>query len=99
MCRHCDTVICSVILCEVLLFCSCVVSEIQLFTFQCYVSVYYVDRVSSQARICTQVTTILPLHSCNYGLCTSALSLRHTASCPRTVRAVCTYLTTKSDCF
>ena len=89
MCRHCDTVICSPMLCECLLYFSYIVRRIHLYVAQCYVRGYYVYRMSSQACSCAQVTKILPLHSCNSGLCTSALSLRHTASCPRTVRAVC----------
>jgi len=47
MCRHCDTVICSPMLCEWLLYCSCVVTVIQLYVAQCYVSGYYIVHVSS----------------------------------------------------
>jgi len=47
MCRHCDTVICSPMLCEWLLYCSCVVILIQLYVAQCYVSGYYIVHVSS----------------------------------------------------
>ena len=89
MCRHCETVICSPMLCEWLLYCTCFITLILLYVAQYYVRDYYVDRMSSQACSCTQVTKILQLHCCNSGLCTSALSLRHTASCPRTVCAVC----------
>jgi len=46
MCRHCDTVICSVMLCEWLLYCSCVVSVKHLCVTQYYVSVYDSVRVS-----------------------------------------------------
>jgi len=47
LCRQCGTVICSLILCEWLLYCSCVVTVIQLYVSQWYVSVYYIVRVSS----------------------------------------------------
>jgi len=47
MCRHCDTVICSPTLCEWLLYCSCVVTVIQLYVAQRYVSGYYIVHVSS----------------------------------------------------
>ena len=45
MCRHCDTVICSPMLCEWLLYWSYVVTVIQLYVAQCYVSGYYIVRV------------------------------------------------------
>ena len=77
-------------LCEWLLYCSCVVTVIQLYVAQCYVGGYYVDRVSSQACSCMQLTKTLPLHGGNYGLCTTAVTLSQTAYFPRTVRAVCT---------
>jgi hypothetical protein len=35
-------VICSTVLCEWLLYCSCVVMRIQLYVAQCYVSGYYI---------------------------------------------------------
>jgi len=47
MCRHCHTVICSQMLCEWLLYCSCAVTVIQLYVAQCYVSGYYIVNVSS----------------------------------------------------
>ena len=31
MCRHCDTVICSVMLCELLLYCLCFVNKIEVY--------------------------------------------------------------------
>ena len=93
--RHCDTVICNPMLCELLLYCSCVVTVIQLYVTQCYVSGYYVVDVSPKACSCIQLTKSLPFHGGNYDLCTTAVTLSHTAYCPRTVRAVCTYLTTK----
>jgi hypothetical protein len=37
-----DMVICRPILCDWLLYCSCVVTVIQLYVAQCYVSVYYI---------------------------------------------------------
>jgi len=46
--RRCDTVISSPMLCERLLYCSCVVTVIQLYVAQCYVSGYYIVHVSSQ---------------------------------------------------
>jgi hypothetical protein len=42
MCRHCDTVICSPILCEWLLYSSCIVTMTQLNVGQCSVSGYCV---------------------------------------------------------
>jgi len=39
MCRHSDTVVCNPMLCEWLLYCSCVVTIIKLYVTKCYVSV------------------------------------------------------------
>jgi len=47
MCRQCDRVISSLMLCEWLLYCSCVVIVIQLYVAECYVIGYYIIRVSS----------------------------------------------------
>ena len=52
MCRHCDTVICSVMLCEWLLYCSCVVTVTQLYVAQFYVSLLY----------CLCVVTVIQLY-------------------------------------
>jgi len=68
---------------------------IEIYVAQCYVSGYYIVHVSLKAYNCIQLTKTLPIHGGNYGFCTKAVTLIHTASCPRTVRAVCTYLTAK----
>ena len=44
--RHCDAVICSLLLCEWLLYCSSIVSSIELYVTQYYMSGYYVFHVS-----------------------------------------------------
>ena len=46
-CRHRNTVIYSLMQCEWLLYCSCVVTVIKLYVSQCYVSGYYTIHVSS----------------------------------------------------
>ena len=52
MCRHSDTVICSPMLCEWLLYCSCVVTVIQLYVAQCYVGGCYIEHVSPLGYCC-----------------------------------------------
>ena len=94
ICRHCDTVICSPILREWLLYCSCVVTVIRLYVAQYYVSGYYIAHISPKASSCIQLTKTLPIHGGNYGFCSKVLTLSHTATFPLTVRAACTYLTT-----
>jgi len=80
MCRYCDTVICSQMLCEWLLYCSCVVTVIK----------WCSPMLCAWILCWSCVVTTMLLYTCNYGLYTAALSLRHTASWPRTVRAVFT---------
>jgi hypothetical protein len=46
MCHNFDTLICSPMLCEWLLYCTCLVTVIQLYVAQCYVSEYYNMHVS-----------------------------------------------------
>jgi len=58
MFRRSDRVICSPMLCEWLLYCSCVVTVIQIYVAQCYVSGYYILNVSSQACRFIQLTKI-----------------------------------------
>ena len=73
MCRHYETIICSIILCEWLLYTTCVVNRIQLYVAQCYLSVYYKVHVLPGYRLCRLmlferllycycVVTVIPLY-------------------------------------
>ena len=82
-----------IVTCEWLLYCSRVVTVIKFYVAQCSVSGYYIFHVSPKTCSCIQLTKTLPIHGGNYGFCTTAVTLRHTASCP--CSAVCPYLTAK----
>jgi len=56
---------------------------------------YYIVHLSPKARSCIHLTKTLPKHGGNYGSCTKAVTLSHTAHFTRTVLAVFTYLKTK----
>jgi hypothetical protein len=58
MCRYYDIVICTLMLCEWIVYCSYVVTMIRLHVAQCYVSGYYIfvcrhcDRVTCSSMLC-----------------------------------------------
>ena len=95
MCSHMHTFIRSPMLCEWLLYCSCgrhsdtIICSPILCEWLLYCSCYVTSMQLNTSY------KILPLHSCNYGLCTAAVTLSHTSFCSVTVRAVCMYLTAK----
>jgi hypothetical protein len=86
---------CSQMLCKWILYCPYVVTVIQVYVVQCYVIGYYIVQVLSPACSYIQLTRSLTLNCGNCGLCTVAVTLNGTDCCPRTVSAVCTYLTAK----
>ena len=63
MCRNQDSVICSPMLCELLLYCLCIVARTQLYVAKCYISGYYIVHVSSNACSCIQLKKTSPIHA------------------------------------